>query len=138
MSNKNNLSSFVKELNHDKEKVLTKVNDVIKGTGEAVHESLFMEPGKIGVNVDTGHLASNYIVSIDSERSGVVGSKESVDTSVQNSAWAEFLQKEDLYNHKSIYFNNDVSYGPTVNALYNNFKEKAIQAGNEYLKRHLT
>ena len=23
------------------------------------------------------------------------------------------------------------------NLLYNNFKEKAIQAGNEYLKRHL-
>jgi hypothetical protein len=86
-----------------------------------------------GTPVLTGHLRSNWIVTKDNIYEGVVGSRESVDTSTQIQYFNHFLSSDDLYFVRNIYFNNNVYYGPEVNAKYS-FREKAIQNGNEWLQ----
>lgn len=136
-----NLTNFLKELKKETKQVLDKTDNKIKGTVSAIKESLDRPKSAGGTPVISGHLKSNWITSMDQKYTEVIGSRDNVDTSVQEQAWSEFLGMDQLYLHSNIYFNNNVEYGPLVNfgtdrIAPQHFREKAIQNGNEFLKAH--
>lgn len=134
--NTENLKSFLKELEQETEQVITKINNGVKGAAESVHTSLFLPKALGGVNKQTGHLRANYIVTVDQEFTGVVGSRNNVDTSKRDANWEAFLSMNDLHEVSSILFNNNVHYGVYVNYEQGQqFKAKAIQAGKEYIPK---
>lgn len=130
---------FLKDLEKESNQCLSSINNKIKSTGEVIYESLLGPKSDQGTPKITGHLRSNWIITIDSKYDGVVGSKENVDTSLRNSKIIEFLGIDDLYLKSNIFFNNNVEYGPKVNYGTDKiapqyFREKAKQRGDEYLK----
>jgi len=135
----NNLKQFLADLEKETEQVKTELNQEIKGTAEAVQGSLLSPKGLGGTPKQTGNLRANWIVTVDSMYSGLVGSKENVDTSTRDSNWSSFLNLQDLYSKSNIYWNNNVEYGEAVNygtptIAAQNFRETAIQAGEVWIR----
>ena len=136
-----NLDEFLKELEVDENTLLTSVNDKVKGTAKAVFTQLLLPKSQGGTPKVTSHLRSNWITTLDSKFDSVIGSPKNVDISKREKSWDKFLGISDLYSHTIIWFNNNVEYGPLVNfgtskIKPQNFKAKAVQAGNEWLKAH--
>ena len=134
-------SNFLKDLAEESKECISDINNKIKNTGTAVYSSLMGPRSNFGTPVLTGHLKSNWIVTTDTEYSDVVGSPESVDESVRDAHWDEFVNTMNLYLKHNIFFSNNVYYGPYVNdgrpskgIIAQRFKEAAIQMGDEYLK----
>lgn len=134
-----NTTKFLKDLSTEIETSKAYLNDSIKSTQKAIFLSLMGPKSESGTPKITGHLRSNWVASVDSTFSGVIGSRESVDTSVRDSAFRQLLSTDDIFNKSNVYFTNNVHYGPSVNDGIDQprqaFKETAIERGNNHLDR---
>lgn len=131
------IQKFIDDLEKETKSVLKDVNTKIKNTGKTIQDSLMSPKSNQGTPVRTGHLKSNFVVTIDREWLNITGSRQAPSDSLQQSNWTKFINKDDLYLSKEIFWNNNVYYGPWVNygvgQPAQHFREKAIQRGNDYI-----
>lgn len=134
-----NLSQFLKELKKQEQQIYDEINKVEKDVISEIFFALLGPRELGGTPRITGFLASNWILSLDEEKSSTVGSKTSVETTTQKTALNKILNTN-LLEINNIYFNNNVEYGPLVNyggpgRDAQNFRKKSIELGLKRLNK---
>lgn len=131
-NNTANLRIFLKELEEDFDTLFKKIQKVEKDIVSEIMQAL-MEPKEVGgTPVKTGWLKGNWVISLNSIRTDVVGNRDSSSgvneaNRARDNAFKSFLNA-DLSNTKMIYLNNNVPYGVIVNSKQG-FREGSIQRG---------
>ena len=134
-----NLAQFLSDLKAQEEKIYSAIGQVEKDVVREIYEALQESKADGGTPVLTGWLRSNWILSIDSEVSGPVGSRDNISPALaaQQSAF-DNVMNANLLDADMIWFNNDVEYGPAVNYGNKNyaghkFRERSIKRGLDRL-----
>lgn len=133
-----NLKSFYAEIDAMEKKLHAGINDVVQETVYETMSALLEPKSQGGTPIITGHLVSNWTVSIDNYDNTVYGSKESVSYIKQNSSIDSFMNM-DIIGHNMIWINNAVPYGLMVNNGTGGsppqlFREKGMRRGEWYLR----
>ncbi len=128
-----NIKQFLKDLERQQEHIQEEVTNIVKDITSEIYLALQEHKSVGGTPRITHWLVSNWIISLDTPNTNIIGSREGVNKTPQKVAFSKFLHSN-LLNTDMIYINNLVPYGPVVNygdanQIGQYFREKSIQRG---------
>ena len=107
---------------------------MFKNVVNEIYNALLEPKDTGGTPKKTGHLRSNYLITIENTTDEVVGSPKNVNKSKRDQLKREFDNTQNLSQVKEIHINNSVDYGPVVNSRQG-FREIALEKGKEAIRQ---
>ena len=137
-----NFKQFSKEIEDMKSLIKDEIADTIKDVGIEIVSALLEPKGVGGTPKRTGWLRANYTITLNTPKTGTVGSQKSVTTTQRDNLISAFknAKTDVILKADRIIINNSVPYGEVVNDGTDkqppqNFIEKSTQRGLRRLNK---